>query len=266
MLDNIRRHAGEGLPLGPRLDEHHRALRRGRAALGLVCAILPLTLFALVLLEIAGGILATDRLLARALAGWSAPALYWLLLGVSWLGWQPQVGVIGLGLVALIFRRRLVLESGFALLALVGGTPAYLLLTLLWDRARPYRVVEGIRVYKELGGTSFPSGHVINYLLFCGFLGYVAHTLIRRAWLRRALLAPALALILLVGPSRLYLGQHWLSDVLVSYAVGAALLVGLLLPYRAAKGRQLARAAAPAGQTGGRGHCADAPDRRDGAT
>jgi len=43
---------------------------------------------------------------------------------------------------------------------------------------------------------------------------------------RRTIALVLLAIpIVLVGPSRLYLGQHWLSDVLGGYAVAAMLLV-----------------------------------------
>ena len=248
VLEELRRQASESLPRGIRLSEHGCGQRRGRAALRLALAVLLVPLIVLALLALFGEIPAADHRVARVLAGWSAPALYWLMLAVSWLGWQPQAGLIGVGLTALLCWKRLTLESGFALLALVGGTPVYLLCTLLWYRVRPHVVVAGIRGYKELGGTSFPSGHVINYLLFCGFLAYVTYTLVQGPVVRRALLAPALALIVLVGFSRLYLGQHWLSDVLASYAIGGALLVALLAAYRVAKRRQLARLEASAGR------------------
>ena len=244
MLEKLRRQGIESLPRGARLAEHCCGQRRGGAALRLALAVLLAPPFILVLLALLGELPAADRWVTRALAGWSAPALYWLMLAVSWLGWQPQAGLLGVGLVALLSWKRLTLESGFALLALVGGTPVYLLCTLLVDRMRPHAVVAGFRAYKELGGTSFPSGHVINYLLFCGFLAYVTYTLVRGTVARRALLALALAPIALVGLSRLYLGQHWLSDVLASYAIGGVLLVALLAAYRAAKRRQLARLAA----------------------
>lgn len=58
------------------------------------------------------------------------------------------------------------------------------------------------------------------------------------AALRRALRALLLGLIALVGPSRVYLGQHWFADTLASYLLGTALLVA----YRRVKARQLARA------------------------
>jgi undecaprenyl-diphosphatase len=38
-------------------------------------------------------------------------------------------------------------------------------------------------------------------------------------------------LILLVGPSRIWMGQHWASDVLASYALGLTLLVVLVQWY-----------------------------------
>ncbi len=247
-LEQLRRQGSEAPPRGARLTEHRGGHWRGRAALRLALAVPLVPPVVLALIALYGEIPAADHWVARALAGWSAPALYRLMLAVSWLGWQPQAGLLGVGLVALLFWKRLTLESGFTLLALVGGTPVYLLCTLLADRMRPHAVVAGFRVYKELGGTSFPSGHVINYLLFCGFLAYVTYTLVQGPVARRALLALALAPIVLVGLSRLYLGQHWLSDVLASYAIGGVLLVALLAAYRFAKRRQLARLGTGAGR------------------
>ncbi len=80
--------------------------------------------------------------------------------------------------------------------------------------ARPPNLVEGI------GPWSFPSGHTLHATVTYGFLAFIiawSLPVTRRWWAY----APAVLLILLIGLSRLYLGVHWLSDVLASLALGA---------------------------------------------
>lgn len=72
---------------------------------------------------------------------------------------------------------------------------------------------------------SFPSGHAMGSLVGFGMLAYV---LVRFAGgIRRARIVVwglAALLIVLIGASRMYLGVHYLSDVVGGYAVGAAWL------------------------------------------
>ena len=57
-------------------------------------------------------------------------------------------------------------------------------------------------------------------------------------------------LVLLIGVSRIYVGEHWASDVLGAYLLGSLTLVGILQLYRWGKPRffvhqPIAKAAAP---------------------
>ncbi|MFI6349262.1 phosphatase PAP2 family protein [Streptomyces sp. NPDC050560] len=75
------------------------------------------------------------------------------------------------------------------------------------------------------GGDIFPSGHTANAVVTWGILAYLAST--PRA--RRYLSAGSAALALGVGLTTVYLGTHWLSDVVLGWAAG--LLVLLALPW-----------------------------------
>ena len=71
---------------------------------------------------------------------------------------------------------------------------------------------------------SFPSGHVAGAVLFYGVLGAMLVSKID-AWRWRVLIVfSAIALVLLVALSRMYLGVHYLSDVLGAFAEASAWL------------------------------------------
>jgi membrane-associated phospholipid phosphatase len=66
-------------------------------------------------------------------------------------------------------------------------------------------------------------------------------TLVRPAHLRRFITSLLIGLVAMVGPSRIYLGHHWFTDVVASYLVGTSYLLGLAAMYRRVKTRWLNR-------------------------
>lgn len=73
------------------------------------------------------------------------------------------------------------------------------------------------------GGDIFPSGHTANAVVTWGILAYLATT--PRA--RRYLSAASALVSLGVGLTTVYLGTHWLSDVLLGWVAGLLILLGL---------------------------------------
>jgi membrane-associated phospholipid phosphatase len=79
---------------------------------------------------------------------------------------------------------------------------------------------------------SFPSGHVAGATLFYGFLAALLASRCAQ-WRHRLLLVLAASLLIaLVALSRMYLGAHYLSDVLAAFAEGAAWLTWCLMVSR----------------------------------
>ncbi len=157
-------------------------------------------------------------------------------------GWVPVALVGGFGLAMTVARFRI--EGGMSIMGAALGSSMNRLLKALSDRPRPPSEV----IFNH---ESFPSGHVVFFIEFFGFLFFLSYVLLRRGKLRRSALAVLGVLILLVGVSRVYLSAHWPSDVVGAYLAGGLWLMLMIEVYRRLKARQknkLASAAATSPQ------------------
>lgn len=155
-----------------------------------------------------------------------------LLVAVSWPGFRWQNWIIPAVAVAFMLWKHWHTEAVFTALAALGGFTADLVKNII-DRPRPDQAYAANVAVSVASGYSFPSGHVTSYVPFYGFLFYLAFTLLpRRSLARWLVMIVCGALIALVGPSRVYMGHHWASDVLAGYALGFAYLLLVIEVYR----------------------------------
>jgi undecaprenyl-diphosphatase len=139
-----------------------------------------------------------------------------------------------LGVSAYLWIKRLRVWVLTLTLAVFGGMALNVLLKHLFVRPRP--------LFKNpllmLTTYSFPSGHTLMATVFYGTLCALVLTRSQR-WLWRALaITVAGVMILLVGFSRIYLGAHYLSDVLAAIAEGLAWLAFSFISVAEVKRRQ----------------------------
>ena len=154
---------------------------------------------------------------------------------VSWPGFPPQSRVIPPLIISTLFVMRMPTEALFQMLA--WGT-AGIATVVKGFVHRPRPLPEQVRVVlAPLGGSSFPSGHVLTYVGTYGFLAYIVYTVVRPPQVRWPLTFGLLGLVGLVGPSRIYQGHHWPTDVAASYLLGLSYLIGLMALHRRIKGR-----------------------------
>lgn len=177
-----------------------------------------------------------DLALAWRLQLVSLPGFDTLMLAVSFLGngWVPWLLTVAAGLSLIKIGLRvegLVCMTGTGL-----GWSVNLLLKLLIGRPRPAAAL--VRIAGEYSYESFPSGHVVFFVEFLGFLFFLAFVLQRPGWTRRVTLIVLGSLISLVGLSRVYLGAHWPSDVIGAYLAGAIWLTVMIEAYRRLKARR----------------------------
>jgi undecaprenyl-diphosphatase len=141
-------------------------------------------------------------------------------------------------IVAILWRLGYRLEAIFQLAAWSNA----LLSTVIKQFTRRDRpLAPQVRVVvAPLGGTSFPSGHVLTYVGVYGFLAFLAFSLIKPVVPRAVTTASLAGLVAFVGPSRIYQGHHWATDVLASYLLGLSTLIGWTALYERLKAQQAA--------------------------
>lgn len=104
------------------------------------------------------------------------------------------------------------------------------LIKLVIHRPRPTDTF--ISVYQQLTDPSFPSGHVVHYVVFFGFLVAAMIVPPNVPRILKWIVVPfSLGLIVLVSVSRIYLGAHWATDVIGGYCLGFLMLSFLLYAY-----------------------------------
>lgn len=169
---------------------------------------------------------AIDARVHALLAGVHTPFFNQFFYAITSLGFWPLV-VSGLVAVVcwLCYRR---LPQLILPLAVSVGSCELLTLfgKLMFHRPRP------VGSLIDAGGFSFPSGHASISVAFYGFVIYLAMRSVRHWRARLNLLMLGLFVAFLIGFSRLYLGVHYLSDVVAGYLVGTmGLMLGIAVTY-----------------------------------
>ena len=111
-------------------------------------------------------------------------------------------------------------------LTALGDMAVYKAMKHIFLRQRPdvmYHLV-------EQGGYSFPSGHSATSVAVYGLLFYLIRRHCPNPLAKNILSGLCLFLALTVGPSRLYVGVHWFTDVLAGWCIGGmAVLTAILI-------------------------------------
>jgi len=177
------------------------------------------------------GVARSDPRVLSFMVSHRTPWLTALARTLTWLGsglvlW-PVVIIAGLGLWR--WRRRW-LPAILPALALAGAAAWSNLIKVPVGRARPPAAFW----LSHVDGPSFPSQHAAQALATWGMLALMVAVAPRT---RAVLVAGAALIALLVGLTRLYLGVHWLTDVLGGWALAGVwdslLIISYLLTRRA---------------------------------
>lgn len=145
-----------------------------------------------------------------------------LIVGLTILGYyvgEEVIVVIGVLLAVYFLYKRYWTELWMVLLAWGGEGAIWWYLAFYFDRPRP---VFATQVWHQMTVPGFPSGHVFAAVLCYGLLAYlIVPKLSSRFW-KAVVIALAVLITLYVGFSRLFVGDHYPSDILAGYALGIA--------------------------------------------
>ena len=188
-------------------------------ALVVVMAII-LTAGALVQDYFVGDLVVSRAVQSVTLSPWDEIMEYATFMGKSFI-----LIAIALATASWAMWRKQRTEALFVMGAL-ASTAVNPVLKVLVNRPRP--TDDLVWVWRDFGGLGFPSGHAFSAIVLFGMLFYLAPYLIN--WKSGVVLIRVLtlALIFLIGVSRVYLGAHWASDVLGGYAYGFMTLTLLI--------------------------------------
>ena len=162
------------------------------------------------------------------LQSWRTSWLDGLMAGVSLLGDEiVAAAFLALAAVLLFIKGR----RDAAMLIVAAPLVAFVARTVLKAAvARPRPSDDLVDIVRGADGYSFPSGHVMHYVVFLGVLLFtVTPETGRVRWLVQA---GAAAAMVMVGISRVYLGAHWAGDVVAGYAFGGAVLLAAIWSWR----------------------------------
>jgi len=165
-----------------------------------------------------------DRVLDAYLHSLASPPLTTFFLVVTAFGSIETIVLLGVVVAAFFAWGRRWLFLGSWLAAVAGSAVLNHLLKGLFERPRPY--FEHPLLIET--SYSFPSGHAMESFVVYGMLAYFAVLALRSWEARVGVVFGAALLVVLIGFSRMYLGVHYLSDVLAGYAAGGVWLSALI--------------------------------------
>lgn len=207
------------------------SIRRANALLFQLSVGIMIIAFAiLTLLVVTVSTSSIDLNITRGLQSVNNPVVSRLMIFISWVGFSPQSYVVALIIIVLIYALGYHWEATNSLIAALIVELLNLLIKMLVHRARPSTNL--VHVTNLLKSYSFPSGHVMFYTAFFGFICFLTFTILKPSWIRTLLLIVFGSHVALIGLSRIYLGEHWASDVVGAYLLGGLCLIGFIRLYR----------------------------------
>jgi len=190
---------------------------------------------------------AFDRHVTRWVVAHRSPGLDAAMKAVTWIGSWVATVVVAAVVLVLAWTKRLTMAALLVLAVAWAGEWAMVnLVKVAVGRHRPPEALWLVKAH----GASFPSGHAANATLVCTAAAAVTFLLTRRRSARATAVVLASVAVVAVLSSRVELGVHWTTDVVVGCLVTVTWLVAVA--WLAATAVPLAPTHVPAGDPGSR--------------
>jgi membrane-associated phospholipid phosphatase len=152
------------------------------------------------------------------------------LRAVSWPGYFPEFVPVFAVILYAFYRLRLRIEAIIMAAAELGVGAMGFFVKPIVGRPRPLTGLVWVNDRLPEDPYSFTAGHVHTFVVILGFIAFLAvRRLPRGSWQRTALVAGSILILLVMGFSRVYLGDHWSSDVAGGFLAGGTWLgIGVL--------------------------------------
>lgn len=160
-----------------------------------------------------------------------------LMRAVGEPGYPPQVYPLVIWIIVVLFLTGLKWEAVSEIFATVGIGVVGLLVKMVADRPRPTPDLVNVLTTLDGGKLSFPAGHVESFVAIFGFLWFLAFVACKNPWVRTITLLFLGEMLALIGISRVYTGEHWLTDSVGGYLLGSLWLIATIWFYRWGKPR-----------------------------
>lgn len=152
---------------------------------------------------------------------------------VTYAGNPAVLGIVALVAAGVLVRRSRTTEAALLMVAFGGAVGINALLKLIFHRSRPELAFVHLDTY------SFPSGHAAVATATFATAAFLACRHYRARRTRALLVLAAVLGVVVVGFSRLYLGVHYLSDVLAGISFGLGWATLCLIAFVLLDGRDL---------------------------
>jgi len=213
-------------------ERHPKIYLALRAAAGVVLAVAAGAGFAAIAEDLPemGAMVHVDTAVAAGLERTGTEAGESIFIFVSSLGGTILIALIALTLLWLLWKRDWFRAAALAIAA-AGSAILNEGLKLAFQRVRPATATEFIRGRSW----SFPSGHSMSSLVGYGFLAFLLLGHVKSPRWRGTIIACTVLLVASVGFSRMYLGVHYLTDVVAGFLAGTVWLLACIGGYEFAR-------------------------------
>jgi undecaprenyl-diphosphatase len=189
------------------------------------------------------GVAGLDQPALRLAASWRSPGLDSAVTAFTNIGGAAGMPILVVAVVvAMVVAWRSWTPIVLTVIAAVGSLAMTATGKGIIGRARP-PLSMAVPPYEH--SPSFPSGHTLNSTVLIGVLVYLALRRIDGASARVATVLVGGTFVVAMGLSRVFLGHHWLTDVMVGWSLGLAWLCALVTAHRLFLTVRRVRRAAP---------------------